>query len=50
MDIFEFVNSNDIRKYWQEIGYKPSAIEAAWLIGQSKNHTVEKSIQLGAIF
>lgn len=42
MKIFEYVNSMDIRKHWQQIGYKPSSLEAAWLIWQSKNHTVEE--------
>ena len=40
--IIDFVNSKDIRKYWQEIGYEPSSLESAWLIWQSKNHTVEE--------
>ena len=40
--IIDFVNSKDIRKHWQEIGYEPSALEAAWLVWQSKNHTVEE--------
>ena len=40
--IIDFVNSNDIRKHWQEIGYEPSALEAAWLVWQSKNHSVEE--------
>ena len=42
MKVFDFVNSKDIREYWQQIGYKPSSLEAAWLIWQSKNHTVEE--------
>lgn len=42
MKIIEFINSKDIRKHWQEIGYEPSSLESAWLIWQSKNHTVEE--------
>ena len=40
--IIDFVNSKDIREYWQHIGYEPSALEAAWIVWQSKNHTVEE--------
>lgn len=42
MKINEFVNSKDIKEHWVEIGYEPSALEAAWLIWQSKNHNVEE--------
>ena len=37
MRINEYINSMDIRNYWDEIGYKPSAPEAAWPIWQGKN-------------
>ena len=40
MKAIDFVNSKDIREYWEDIGYKPAALESAWLIWQSKNHTV----------
>ena len=42
MRILEFVNSRDIRSFWEEIGYLPSALEAAWLIWQGKNQTVRE--------
>lgn len=42
MKVFDFLNSKDIRRHWQEIGYNPSPLESAWLVWQSKNHTVEK--------
>ena len=40
--MIEYVNSKDIREYWNEIGYKPTPIEAAWLIWQGKNQTLHK--------
>ncbi len=40
--IIDFVNSGDIREHWRKIGYEPSALESAWLVWQSKNHTVEE--------
>lgn len=42
MNITEYVNSQDIRTYWIEIGYAPSALESAWLIWQGKNHMVSE--------
>lgn len=39
MKIVDYVNSNDIREYWNEIGYKPNMLESAWLIWQGKNQT-----------
>jgi hypothetical protein len=42
MKITDFVNSKDIREYLEEINYKPTAPEAAWLVWQSKNHTVKE--------
>lgn len=42
MDILSFVNSKDIRKHLQDIGYECSPLEAAWLIYQCKSATVEE--------
>ena len=42
MNIYEFVNSRDIREHWQKIGFVPNAIESAWLVYQSNNHTIEE--------
>jgi len=42
MEIIEYINSNDIRNYWSEIGYKPSALESAWLVWQGKNQTLKE--------
>ena len=42
MEVIEFVNSKDIRDYWKEIGYEPSALESCWLIWQGKNQTLNK--------
>ena len=38
MSIYDFINSPDIREHWEQIGYKPSPLEMAWLIWQSNNH------------
>lgn len=40
--ILDFVNSKDIRKHLEEIGYQFNASEAAWLIWQSRNSTLEE--------
>lgn len=40
MSIYDFINSPDIRQYWEKTGYKPSPLEMAWLIWQSNNHTL----------
>ena len=42
MEVIEFVNSKDIRDYWKEIDYEPSALESCWLIWQGKNQTLNK--------
>ena len=42
MNIYEFVNSRDIREHWQKIGFVPNALESAWLVYQSNNHTIEE--------
>jgi hypothetical protein len=42
MEVIEFVNSKDIRDYWKEIGYEPSALESCWLIWQGNNQTLNK--------
>ena len=38
MSIYEFINSHDISQHFEQIGYKPSPLEMAWLIWQSNNH------------
>ena len=40
--IRDYINSKDIRDYWNEINYSPSALEAAWLIWQGKNQTLKE--------
>ena len=42
MDFTQFVNSKDIRKHLQDIGYEFNALEAAWLVYQCKNATLEE--------
>ena len=43
--ILQFVNSKDIREYLRTIDYQFNALEAALLIWQSRNTTVEKRHQ-----
>ena len=45
LNALNFLNSKDIRQYWQEINYQPSAAETAWLIWQSHNHTMSEKHQ-----
>lgn len=42
MDILQFINSKDIRRHLQAIGYKFSPLEAAWLINQSHSATLKE--------
>ena len=42
MNIYEFVNSRDVREWWQKIGFTPTALESAWIVRQSLNHTVSE--------
>lgn len=42
MDFYNFVNSKDIREYHQTIGYQYNAVEAAWLVSQCRNASMEK--------
>ena len=42
MNIYEFVNSRDIQSHLQKTGFVPNAIESAWLVFQSNNHTIEE--------
>lgn len=36
MDIYTFINSEDIRNHLREIGHEFSSVESAWLVWQSK--------------
>ena len=40
MNIYEFINSKDIRAYCEKIGHTFNSMEAAFLIYQSQNHTL----------
>lgn len=42
MSIYDFINSPDIREHWEQISYKPSPLEMAWLIWQDNNHTLSQ--------
>lgn len=42
MDILNFINSKDIREYLQGINYKCDSMQAAWLVYQSANKTMEE--------
>ena len=40
MNIYELVNSRDIREHWEKISFVPNALETAWLIWQSRKLTI----------
>lgn len=40
MNIYEFINSKDIREHCEKIGHTFNSVEAAFLIYQSQNHTL----------
>ncbi len=40
MNIYEFINSKDIRRHCEKIGHTFNSMEAAFLIYQSQNHTL----------
>lgn len=42
MDILRYVNSKDIRKHLKEIDYKFSSLEAAWLVYQCHDATIDE--------
>ena len=44
VNALDYINSRDIRKYWEEIGYKASPWETAWLIWQSRKHTLKEKL------
>ena len=41
MDFLNFVNSNAVRSYLQEIRYQPTSLEAAWLVYQCETASLE---------
>ena len=42
MNIFRFVNSKDIREHLRDIGYEFNSLEAAWLIYQCCDATIDE--------
>lgn len=42
MDILRFVNSKDIRKHLETIGYEFNSLETAWLIYQCRDATIDE--------
>lgn len=42
MDFLNFVNSNAVRGYLQEIRYQPTSLEAAWLVYQCETASLEE--------
>ena len=38
--ILEFIDSNTVYKHLIDIGYEPDALTAAWIVWQSKSHTL----------
>lgn len=45
MGILDFVDSRDIRGHLRSIGYKPSTVEAAYLVWFSKNAPLEQKCE-----
>ncbi|MBR4333820.1 MAG: hypothetical protein IKP72_14155 [Clostridia bacterium] len=45
MDVLRYINSKDIREHLRKTSYKFSALEAAWLIYQSRYATLEERHQ-----
>ena len=43
--IFDFANSNTIKKYWQQIEYKPNCWEAGWIVWSSCYNTLEDKLK-----
>lgn len=41
MNFYRFINSRDIRKHLEEMKYEFNALEAAWLVSQCKDATLE---------
>ena len=42
MNIYNFINSRDIAKHLKDIDYQFSTLECAWLVWQSRKHTLEQ--------
>ncbi len=40
MNILDFINSNTVREYLKSINYKPDSLTAAFIVWQSKSHTL----------
>ena len=40
MNVLEFINSNTVRKHLKSINYKPDSLTAAFIVWQSKSHTL----------
>ena len=38
--ILEFINSNTVRDYLKSINYEPDSLTAAFIVWQSKSHTL----------
>lgn len=42
MDIYQYINSKDIRAHLESIGYRFNALEAAWLVYQHRGITMDE--------
>ena len=42
MDVFRFINSGVMRKHLKDMGYEFSSLEAAWLIYQCHDATIDE--------
>jgi len=45
MNIFDFINSKDIREHLMSLDYKFDSMEASWLVYQSGRHTLNEKIE-----
>ncbi len=42
MDTYEFINSKDVREYLASQNYQLTPVQRAFLVWQSKRHTLEQ--------
>ena len=44
MDIYSYINSPDVQKYLASLDYSFDSLESAWLIWQSRKHSIKEKI------
>lgn len=45
MEILDFCNSDTVRNYWKEINYTPNCYEAAWIVWDSFNKSINDKLE-----